>query len=134
MSKPRNRFRDTDGRMCATHPTGLIRFHDIDDDFARLEAHRIGLKAAAGGIYFTTQRALAPLFNRASEALWPVCQMLVRWRAGMPMRRSPLERAILEYFQALDELNASYGRAVGVNERLTLERVLADLQRPRKAK
>ncbi len=131
MTKPHNRFKGMDGKMQTPNSCGSVTFYDIDDEYAKLDALRVGANSAAACVHFTPQRHLAPVFNKVSIRLLPVCQMLVRWRAGLPMRRSPLERAIQETLQALDDITVQWGRPFGVAERKTLERVLADLQRAR---
>jgi hypothetical protein len=134
MTKPRNRFKGMDGKMQAPDGTNYISFRGLTDEFAKLDCFRVRMNQGAAQCHSTPQRHLAPVFNRVSVRLRPVCQLLVPWRAGMRTRRAPLEQAILDCLQAIDELAAQWSPTVGTAERQTLERVLVDLRRRRKAK
>jgi hypothetical protein len=134
MEKPRHRFKDYTGLIRATESGGDVSFRGLDDEFAKLDALRTGLKLGAVCHHHSPQRHLAPLYNRASERLVPVCQLLVPWRAGMRMRKVLLEDAICNWLESLDILTRQVGRPVAEQQRKTVERVLADLRRRRKAK
>lgn len=134
MTKPHNRFKGMDGKMQAHDGTNYINYRNLTDEFAKLDYLRVRMNQGAAVCHFTPQRHLAPVFNRVSVRLRPVCQLLVPWRAGMRTRRAALEQAILDCLQAMDELAAQWGGTVPTAERKTLERVLVDLRRRRKAK